>query len=110
MKDCEAVGSWTLQAAAGQTTASQWPYALAGIVNKGSTLVNIGVLNATTGTITPAIGNTANKIYLRTSDTSQYNWITDFIFPDGSSTHVQKIGLKKYCVEHQSHAFKSTHE
>ncbi len=101
MKNCEAIGSWTYQAVANQNLATQWPYYLASIINKNSTIVNIGVLNTTTGTITPTLSSTANKIYIRNTDTNQYDWIVDFIQPSGTPTLVQKIGLKKYCVEHQ---------
>lgn len=88
--------SYTITATAGQNLASQWPYYLGLEINSKSTLVNLGQLDANTGVVTPVQSATLNKVYVKDSNLTPYNFVVDFISVNEDFDYIYPDGINKY--------------
>ncbi|MEO5969152.1 MAG: lytic polysaccharide monooxygenase [Bdellovibrionia bacterium] len=72
----------SLVLAENQTSAAQWPYFLAKLVNNRSSRINMGILNSK-GVVVPSLSNTENHVY---SNSGIFNFKIDIAVPDPSAS------------------------
>ncbi|STY31311.1 secreted cellulose-binding protein [Legionella wadsworthii] len=77
-------------------TRDKWPFSLAEKVNSDSSLLKIGQLQPDTGDIVLTPGETANKIFIKDKDVSQYHLAIDFIEPQSQFDFVYPDGIGQY--------------
>jgi chitin-binding protein len=74
--------TYSLVLAVNQTSAAQWPYFLAKLVNDQSNRISMGVLDSK-GVVTPSLSNIDNHVY---SNSGYYNFKIDITVPDPSAS------------------------